>query len=389
MTALLLIGLDKYKKMCYYTEWQNTISPFFKELSWHNVLFLTTDRILPHILSDVKPKFFSSQKTTQQFRCVLYSYIYIAGPKQQRKASQLKTAILRTDSFERILNASDILSLEEYQAKYRGRLFCCTPGCPAKVKWASYNGRTPFFATWPHSQHDPSCPYAFERDPSKITERSVETFKTRISLEHKQRALRDANKKLKQSDGELPPDPPRNTKPNRSHPKGATEVSRQVPSTDPDAPPEQRGKKSVRLSQKGCRNLSPKNHGKDLTVYGHIVNAELREHSVRFLYDTGDAPSVGLLFYTPFQISSAQRYGWVRQIAQLLRNGKLKDLAVSCLGNCSYDAGVYTIQVMDSDSISINGKSLPAFYASLEDLLKPEDATHNKKRSDAPQSLFL
>ena len=259
--------------------------------------------------------------------------------------------------------------MEDYQKNYRGKLYCCTPGCPAKVKWASYNGKTPFFATWPYSQHAPSCPYAFERDPSKVAERSAEIFKTRISLEHKQRALRAANRKLMQADGELPPDPPRGAQENRTHAGAKKFVARRVPSADPDALPEQRGEKSMRLAQKHCQSLSPNNHGKYLTVFGHVIGAELRDQNVRFLFDTGDAPSVELLFYTPFQISSEQRYGWIRQIARLIRMGKLKTLNVSCMGSCTYNAGVYTVQVMDSDSISIDGKTLSAFYTSLETIL--------------------
>lgn len=317
----------------------------------------------------------------------MYFSILIAVPKKQRKAFILKEAIFKSDAFERTIKATDIHSMSDYQENYRGRLYCCTPGCPAKVKWASYNGKTPFFATWPYSQHAPSCPYAFERDPSKVAERSAEDFNTRVSLKHKQHALYNANRKLMQRDGKLPPAPPRNTQKNRTHAGAAKRRARRVPSTDPNALPEQRGERSMRLAQKHCQDLSPNNHGKYVTVFGHITGAELGEQSVRLRFDTGDAPSVELLFYTPFQISSEQRYGWIRQIAQLFQKGKLKDLAVSCMGECTYSAGVYTVQVMDSDSISIEGKSLPAFYGSLDNLLPPLKTP--AKRSQTSQSLSV
>lgn len=299
----------------------------------------------------------------------------------------MKEAIFRSNAFERTINATDIHSMEDYQKNYRGSLYCCTPGCPAKVKWASYNGKTPFFATWPYSQHAPSCPYAFERDPSKVAERSAEIFKTRITLEHKQRSLRAANRKLMRRDGELPPDPPRAAQKNRTHAGAAKSEVRRVPSTDPDALPEQRGERSVRFAQKHCQDLSPNNHGKSVTVFGHITGAELGDQSVRLRFDTGDAPSVELLFYTPFQISSEQRYGWIRQIAQLIQKGKLQDLAVCCMGECTYSAGAYTVQVMDSDSILIDRKSLPVFYESLGNLLSPLKTP--AKRGQDSRSLSL
>ena len=277
--------------------------------------------------------------------------------------------------------------MEDYQKNYRGSLYCCTPGCPAKVKWVSHNGKTPFFATWPYSQHASSCPYAFERDPSRAAVRSTEAFNTRVSLKHKQNALYNANRKLMQASGKLPPAPPRGAQKNRTHAGTTKRRARRVPSTDPNALPEQRGERSMRLAQKHCKDLSPNNHGKYLTVFGHITGAELGDQSVRLRFDTGDAPSVELLFYTPFQISSEQRYGWIRQIARLIQKGKLNNLAVSCIGECTYSAGVYTVQVMDSDSISINRKTLPAFYGSLDNLLTPLKAP--AKRSQSSRSLSV
>ena len=143
----------------------------------------------------------------------------------------------------------------------------------------------------------------------------------------------------------------------------------------------------MRFAQKHCKDLAPNNHGKYLTVFGHITGAELGDQSVRLRFDTGDAPSVELLFYTPFQISSEQRYGWIRQIARLIQKGNLKNLAVSCIGECTYSAGAYTVQVMDPDSISIGYKTLPAFYGSLDNLLPPLKTP--AKRSQSSRSLSL
>lgn len=165
--------------------------------------------------------------------------------------------------------------MEDYQKNYRGSLYCCTPGCPAKVKWVSHNGKTPFFATWPYSQHASSCPYAFERDPSRAAVHSTEAFNTRVSLKHKKSALYIANRKLMQASGKLPPAPPRDAQKNRTHAGTTKRRARRVPSTDPNALPEQRGERSMRLAQKHCKDLSPNNHGKYLTVFGHITGAEL------------------------------------------------------------------------------------------------------------------
>ena len=145
------------------------------------------------------------RKGARRHWCVLYFSILIAVPKKQRKAFILREAIFKSNAFEQTIDATAIHSMSDYQENYRGNLYCCTPGCPAKVKWVSHNGKMPFFATWPYSQHASSCPYAFERDPSKTAERSAEVFKTRISLEHKQRALRAANRKLMQAAGYPPP----------------------------------------------------------------------------------------------------------------------------------------------------------------------------------------
>lgn len=94
------------------------------------------------------------RKGARRHWCVLYFSILIAVPKKQRKAFILREAIFKSNAFEQTIDATAIHSMSDYQENYRGNLYCCTPGCPAKVKWVSHNGKMPFL---PHG-HTVSTP---------------------------------------------------------------------------------------------------------------------------------------------------------------------------------------------------------------------------------------
>ena len=167
------IPLDKRKQTCYHEGWQNNTNPFTEgllDIMW----FSHSAYVCYHIFFRMSSQIFSClRKGARRHWCVLYFSILIAVPKKQRKAFILREAIFKSNAFEQTIDATAIHSMSDYQENYRGNLYCCTPGCPAKVKWVSHNGKMPFFATWPYSQHASSCPYAFERDPSKTAERSA------------------------------------------------------------------------------------------------------------------------------------------------------------------------------------------------------------------------
>ena len=72
------------------------------------------------------------------------------------------------------IRPEDILSAEEYREKYRHHLFCCEEGCEAQIELAHRNGQ-PYFRTWRNSKHAENCRFAFENDPTKVSEQPAGT----------------------------------------------------------------------------------------------------------------------------------------------------------------------------------------------------------------------
>lgn len=262
------------------------------------------------------------------------------------------------------IRPEDISSAEEYYEKYRHHLFCCEDGCGAQIELAHRNGQ-PYFRTWRNSKHAEDCRFAFETDPTKISAQATESVLVRVSPGHKRKSLSYANKKRKQDEGTLPviPHPTSQLRPNRPViERGGTRL---VASVNPDARQATIREKEPAIPTRKCTDITVDDVTRYINVYGRVNHAEVKADSVRFFFYTHGGPTVSVLFFNRFRDNSHQNYSWVERIAQLIIDGEITNLPVTCIGVCELKEDCYNIQVMDEDSISVGDTWLSAFMRDL------------------------
>lgn len=262
------------------------------------------------------------------------------------------------------IRPEDILSAEEYREKYRHHLFCCEEGCEAQIELAHRNGQ-PYFRTWRNSKHAENCRFAFENDPTKVSEQAAELVLVRVSAGHKRKSLSYANKKRKQDEGTLPVTKHTTSRLRPNRPVTEREGIRLVASVDPDARLATVREKEPAISTRKCTDITADDVARYINVYGRVNRAEVKEDSVRFFFDTDGGPAVSVLFFNRFRDNSRQQYGWVERIAQLIMDGSITNLPVSCIGVCELKEERYDIQVMDEESISVGDTWLSVFMRDL------------------------
>ncbi|HWK24284.1 MAG TPA: hypothetical protein VNS08_14745 [Ureibacillus sp.] len=86
------------------------------------------------------------------------------------------------------------MTKKKYSAIYKGRLYCPTANCPAKLSYSS--GNKGHYKTWRNSNHSPVCPFNLERDGIRIIGSNDLKIAANISKKHKQNALMRAYKSM-------------------------------------------------------------------------------------------------------------------------------------------------------------------------------------------------
>ena len=86
------------------------------------------------------------------------------------------------------------MTKKKYVAAYKGKLFCPTEHCSAKLSYSS--GKKGHFKTWRYSNHSPTCPYNLERDGIRQIGSEDIKLEVNISNRHKQSALMRAYKSM-------------------------------------------------------------------------------------------------------------------------------------------------------------------------------------------------
>jgi len=255
------------------------------------------------------------------------------------------------------VRAIDIPSTLEYEETYRNNLFCSEDGCNAKIELA-HRSNYPYFRTWRFSKHSPDCYYYFENDPQKRPQIDGEVVFTLITNKHKKAALKHADRKRQEEQGKIEKRSPKNKTTDRNQmPISRTRV---VGVLDPFAIDNLEEGKTTRIPSRSCDEISQKDIGKPITVRGEVSKALVEEDSVIFYFDTQKGNVVRVLFFNMFRNSSEQAYRWIVKIGTYVNRGNR--ISVSCIGICDdLKDDNFSFQLRDSESLSINGKSLFTF----------------------------
>ena len=86
------------------------------------------------------------------------------------------------------------ITKKKYEAVYKGKLFCPTENCPAKVSFCS--GRKKYYKTWRFSNHSPDCIYHLDRSGRRSVKGLNEYITMNIGSKRKQDALMRAYKSM-------------------------------------------------------------------------------------------------------------------------------------------------------------------------------------------------
>lgn len=91
------------------------------------------------------------------------------------------------------------ITKKKYDAIYKGKLFCPTENCPAKVSFCS--GRKAHYKTWRFSNHSPDCIYHLNRSGRRTVIGLTPGITLNISKNRIQDALTRAYKSMIQEEG--------------------------------------------------------------------------------------------------------------------------------------------------------------------------------------------
>ncbi|MCM3389666.1 hypothetical protein [Ureibacillus chungkukjangi] len=176
------------------------------------------------------------------------------------------------------------MTKKKYIAAFKGKLFCPTEHCSAKLSYSS--GKKGHYKTWRYSNHSPTCPYNLERDGiQQIGSKDIK-LEVNISKRHKQSALMRAYKSM-MIDEINGPILERNSEEikNNSHRKVKTNASETAQMTlfggaiDEDFT-KTKGKK---LLSRFVHEISPSDIGKNRIIKGFIKDIELLESTAELI----------------------------------------------------------------------------------------------------------
>ncbi|HWL11399.1 MAG TPA: hypothetical protein VNQ57_00305 [Ureibacillus sp.] len=93
------------------------------------------------------------------------------------------------------------MTKKKYVASYKGKLYCPTAHCPAKLSYCS--SKKGHYKTWRYSNHSPDCQFNLEREGTRLTGSNTSNVAVNISKRHKQNALMRAYKTMVFNDAQL------------------------------------------------------------------------------------------------------------------------------------------------------------------------------------------
>ncbi|SIT73420.1 hypothetical protein [Edaphobacillus lindanitolerans] len=97
--------------------------------------------------------------------------------------------------------ALEQMTVRKYENYYKGKLYCPTPACTARVAFCA--GRTPYYKTWNLDNHSDNCLHKFDRIPKQIGTYSGEVFIVNISRKRRSDALNEAFRLSQMTDEEI------------------------------------------------------------------------------------------------------------------------------------------------------------------------------------------
>lgn len=176
------------------------------------------------------------------------------------------------------------ITKKKYDAIYKGKLFCPTDHCPAKMSFCS--GQKAHYKTWRFSNHSPDCIYHLNRNGKRTVIGSTPVITMNISKTRIQDALTRAYKSMVEVD-ESELIQPSNNKPKKNDsPKtyGAVkEQSFQLKLFGGDLDEESSHYKGKKLLSRWVHLIAPNDVGQVRLIKGYVKDVELLDSAAEII----------------------------------------------------------------------------------------------------------
>ncbi|PAD25237.1 hypothetical protein CHH62_13190 [Niallia circulans] len=277
-------------------------------------------------------------------------------------------AYYRDNDKQELVDINNI-TVDDYNNKYKGHLFCTTTNCTAKLSYVTRDNNANHFRTWRESPHIESCIYFFEKTKSREGRRTEGEVTGTASDERIKRSLREAfalemlseaerNKRLER-DREK-----RRIRRERERIRGARDISpvhRIV--TNPDEINETTLSDGFRLFKKNADALQERDIGQTRTVTGILKNVVINNSTNCTVDIEKNNIKVSIKFEEAFFAANNRFIGMFHYIERYFNENN--GLLFSATGEVRYNqkSNQYEIVVFNSIGFLVHGKSLESIAA--------------------------
>lgn len=176
------------------------------------------------------------------------------------------------------------ITKKKYDAIYKGKLFCPTDNCPAKVSFCS--GQKAHYKTWRFSNHSPDCIYHLNRNGRRTVVGSTPANTMNISKTRIQDALSRAYKSMVEVDGSELIQSSNNTPKKNNSPKtneGVKEQTFQLKLFGGDLDEESSHYKGKKLLSRWVHLIASNDVGQVRLIKGYVKDVELLDSAAEII----------------------------------------------------------------------------------------------------------
>ncbi|MES5056374.1 hypothetical protein ACOTSX_08270 [Bacillus velezensis] len=269
---------------------------------------------------------------------------------------------------EKVLINLDDINMEDYLKKYRGKLFCTTTSCKAKLSYVNRPGKRSHFRTWRESPHSQSCIHFFEKEDGRIGVRQSGVQNGSVSTDQMRKSVREAFELaiLSEEERVRRRESDRQKRQSRKQRRKVTANVEQPAIrivTDPAKKTEDSNRVNGRLYKRNADALRETDLGHTRTVTGIVKSVETGKKSAQVrVYKNGIF--VNIKFEEAFFASVPQYEGLFHYISRFAtENTNVIFCAVGEVRH-SKQNGEFELVVFESEGLLIHGRTLPSLAAS-------------------------
>ncbi|SDJ86237.1 hypothetical protein [Sediminibacillus albus] len=279
-------------------------------------------------------------------------------------------AVYRDGNKSVTVDANDVDS-KTYLEKYKGKLFCSTDNCNARLSLVFRASRPNFFKTWRNDNHNEDCLHYFDRVADRTGVNVENVISLALSEAHKRRALKEAYAQSKMTEEQIEEQKQRrkskrrkNSVTNRKRNNSRVDIALNSQEEDTQEIEQFQRRKSPSLYKRNVDNLKDSDIGKPRLIIGQVVDTVEKEDFARITVKHGNK-IVSVNFEEAFFANSANFKGLFHHIKKF--KGSQGNITFTGIGEVrrSKKDGEIEVAIYSGDDFYIEGKRLPSIAALL------------------------